>query len=143
MSSNIQRLGAALSDRMKRTAGAAVPTCLELGAITANLSLVTDGLRVPIPRGEYLVNITLASETYRTSADTHSHSGGEHTHSGGTHAQYTGSGEHTHDGGAHTHSGGEHTHRLPENFAALKAGDRVLVAWCGNEPVVVAVVTAS
>lgn len=83
MSSNIQRLGAALSDRMKRTAGAAVPTCLELGAITANLSLVTDGLRVSIPRGEYLVNITLASETYRTSADTHSHSGGEHTHSGG------------------------------------------------------------
>ena len=79
MSSNIQRLGAALSDRMKRTAGAAVPTCLELGAITANLSLVTDGLRVSIPRGEYLVNITLASETYRTSADTHSHSGGEHT----------------------------------------------------------------
>ena len=113
MSSNIQRLGAALSDRMKRTAGAAVPTCLELGAITANLSLVTDGLRVSIPRGEYLVNITLASETYRTSADTHSH------------------------------SGGEHTHRLPENFGALKAGDRVLVAWCGSEPVVVAVVTAS
>ena len=98
MSSNIQRLGAALSDRMKRTAGAAVPTCLELGTITANLSLVTDGLRVPIPRGEYLVNITLASETYRTSADTHSHSGGEHTHSGGAHAQYTGFGEHTHDG---------------------------------------------
>lgn len=51
MSSNIQRLGAALSDRMKRTAGAAVPTCLELGAITANLSLVTGWAAGAYPPG--------------------------------------------------------------------------------------------
>lgn len=32
---------------------------------------------------------------------------------------------------------------LPDNFRGLKNGDRVLVAWCGNEPVVIAIVVSS
>lgn len=36
-----------------------------------------------------------------------------------------------------------HTHTMPENIRALQAGDRVLVAWCGNEPVVIATVVSS
>lgn len=32
---------------------------------------------------------------------------------------------------------------LPETFRGLKAGDRVLVAWCGNEPVVISIVVGS
>lgn len=32
---------------------------------------------------------------------------------------------------------------LPPTFRGIKAGDRVLVAWCGNEPVVISIVTSS
>ena len=39
--------------------------------------------------------------------------------------------------------GGAHSHALPSVFRSLKGGDRVLVAWCGNEPVVIAVVVSS
>ena len=35
------------------------------------------------------------------------------------------------------------SHALPDAFRALKSGDRVLVAWCGNEPVIVAIVVGS
>lgn len=36
-----------------------------------------------------------------------------------------------------------HNHALPSELRALKAGDRVLVAWCGFEPVVIAIVVSS
>lgn len=110
MSTNMERLSDVLSGRMKKTSSAAVPTTLELGVINHNLSLTTDSIPTPIPRGDYMVDITLAGGT--TSEDTHSHDGGE---------SYT-----------HSHS-----------FRSLNAGDRVLVAWCGNEPVVLAVVISS
>lgn len=37
----------------------------------------------------------------------------------------------------------DHSHGLPSVFRALKSGDRVLVVWCGFEPVVVSIVTNS
>ena len=40
-------------------------------------------------------------------------------------------------------SGETHSHQLPGAFRGLQAGDRVLVAWCGTEPVVIAIVTSS
>lgn len=127
---NMERLGNTLDGRMKRTSGAAVPTFIELGIINKNLSLTTDSLKSPIPKGDYMVDIRLTSPTYNTSSTTHSHSGGTHGgHSVGT--------------GDHSHSGGAHTHRVPEEFRALEAGDRVLVAWCGNEPVVISIVVSS
>lgn len=116
MSSNKQRLGAILAAHMKKTSAAAIPTALELGTIGGNLSLTTDSFPVPIPKGDYMTNLTLAGGTYKTGSDTHAHEGG---------AQYT------------------HSHELPGCFRAMKAGDRVLVAWCGNEPVVVAIVVSS
>lgn len=112
MSSNMQRLGATLSDRMKKTSAAAVPTTLELGTIGSNLSLTTDSLPVPIPKGDYLMNLMLASDSYRTGTEANA-------------------------------DGGEHSHALPGCFRSLKSGDRVLVAWCGNEPVVLAVLVSS
>lgn len=118
MSSNIQRLGETIAGRMKKTANAAVPTCIELGIINSNLSLTTDSLKIPIPRGDYMVNLMLTGQSYETSSETHSHSGYDHSHSGG----------------AHRHS---------VTLRKLRSGDRVLVAWCGNEPVVVAVVVSS
>lgn len=129
MSSNIERLGNVLGGRMKQTASAAVPIGIELGSIGSNLSLTTDSIKSPIPRGAYMVNLMLVSSTYNTNSTTHSHSGG-------THSQMSGTGSHSHDGGAHTH-------RLPEAFRSLREGDRVLVAWCGHEPVVIAIVVSS
>lgn len=134
MSSNMQRLGDTLSSRMKKTSAASIPTTIELGTIGSNLSLTTDSIRTPIPKGDYMINLTLTSDTYDTSSETHSHSGGSHSHSGS---------DHSHSGGSHTHDGGAHSHELPSVFRALKQGDRVLVVWCGNEPVVVAVVVSS
>ena len=134
MSSNMQRLGNTLASRMKTTSAAAIPTTIELGVIDSNLSLITDSLPVPIPKGDYMINLMLAGDSYSTSSETHSHEGGSHSHSGT---------DHTHDGGSHTHDGGDHSHELPSAFRSLEEGDRVLVAWCGNEPVVIAVVVSS
>lgn len=125
MSSNVQRLGEILHGRMTRTASEAQSICLELGTITASLGLTTDSIKTPIPKGCYMVDISL-SGSYQTVSASHTHSGGSH-------------GGHTAGDGGHTHSGGSHTHGMP----SLKSGDRVLVAWCGNEPVVVAVVVSS
>ena len=108
--SNMQRLGEMLSDRMKATAGAAVKVTMELGTINSNLSLSTDSLQSTIPKGAYMVNLMLTGGRQTSSENL----GGE-----------------------------EHSHVLPESFRGLQAGDRVLVAWCGNEPVVFAVVVSS
>lgn len=128
MSKNMQRLGATLSNRMKKTAKGAAPTTIELGVVNSNLSITTDSLQAAIPKGDYMVNLML---TGSRSTSTESH-----THTGGSHAQYSGS-------GSHTHSDGEHSHYLPGGFRGLRSGDRVLVAWCGTEPVVIAIVTSS
>ena len=114
MSTNIQRLGNTLAGRMKTTAARAIPTTMELGTITQNLSLVTDSLRSSIPRGEYMVNILLTADAYQTKEEKSKEDDEE-----------------------------MHSHGLPDTFRGLQAGDRVLVAWCGHEPIVIAIVKAS
>lgn len=128
MSENIEKFATLMSNRMQRTANAAIPNTLELGKITSNLALVPDSFRIPIPKGDYMVNLRLTSgmETSET----------EHQHSGGAHAQESGT-------GVHTHTGGKHKHMLPMEHRGLQPGDRVLIAWCGNEPVVIAIVISS
>lgn len=126
---NAKRLGATLSDRMKQTANAAVPISIELGIVNANLSITPDSVAYSIPKGEYMVNILLTSDPY-TSRETHEHSGGAHGgHEGGD--------------GTHTHSGGLHRHMMPPEYRGLQPGDRILIAWCGYEPVVIAIVVSS
>lgn len=110
MSNNLQRLGAELASRMKKTAGAAVPVTVELGTINQNLSLSVDSLNTPIPKGDYMVNLIFAAGEYETSS---------------------------------SYGVDGHSHRLPSVFRALKPGDRVLVVWCGFEPVVTCVITKS
>lgn len=78
MSRNIQRLGETLSDRMIKTANAAVSIETELGTINENMSLKPDSLQVDIPQGDYMI----------------------------------------------------------QAGQKLRPGDRVLIAWCGNEPVI-------
>lgn len=112
---NMQRLSLTLDGRMKKTSSAAIPTTIELGTINANLSLTTDSLPVPIPKGDYTINIMLAGGSNQTGSETLSYGGESLTHS----------------------------HSLPSAFRGLRGGDRVLVAWCGNEPVVVAIVVSS
>lgn len=133
MGTNIQKLGATLSNRMKSTANGAVPTTLELGVVNSDLSITTDSLQDAIPKGDYMVNLLLTGSR-NTSADGHSHGGDDDN---GAHAG------HTAGDGAHSHSGGYHSHTLPDSHRGLRAGDRVLVAWCGYEPVVIAIVVGS
>lgn len=114
MSKNLQRLGEKLSERMRKTAGAAVPVTVELGTIKSNMALDVDSLDTPIPKGQYMVNIMLASSSYRTTSERCSDQEDE-----------------------------THSHGLPSVFRALRSGDRVLVVWCGFEPIVVSVITKS
>ena len=59
MSKNIERFATMMSDRMKQTSNAAVPTTIELGTVNSNLSITPASLGVPIPQGEYMVNLLL------------------------------------------------------------------------------------
>lgn len=136
MTSNIQRLGDTLANRMKKTANAAVPTILELGTIGSGLILTTDSIKTPIPPSQYMIAITLAHQTYYTYNELNSSANAPHVHEGGEHGQCKGSGHHVHD------TDGLHDHRLPSVFRGLRPGDRVMVAWCGNEPVIVSIVVS-
>lgn len=126
---NTKRLAQVLADRMKATSNAAVRTTIELGTYNADRSITPDSLRMRIPKGQYMINFMLTDDTYTTS-ETISISGGEHT-------QKEGSGYHEHN------NVGRHNHRLPAKLLPLVAGDRILIAWCGTEPVVIAKVVTS
>lgn len=74
MGKNLQRLGASLASRMKKTSQGMIPIVTELGTITQNLSLKVDGLNTLIPKGEYMVNIMLSGGSYTTStSEDHAH----------------------------------------------------------------------
>ena len=129
MGSNMQRLGKTLSARMRQTSASAVPTTMELGTVNSDYSITPDGLQAAIPKGDYMVNIMLTGSA-KTSSETHTHSGG--THSG-----------HSSGSGGHSHDGGEHSHEMPASYRGIKPGDRVLLTWCGNDLVVIAIVVSS
>lgn len=114
MRSNKQRLGDEISGRMVRTAAASVQTCVELGVIGAGLTLTTDSIKSAIPKDQYMVDIRLAAGSYNTSTTTNT--------------------------STITHESWTHSHRLPSSFRCLNVGDRVLVVWAGNDPVIVAIV---
>ncbi|MBQ9348903.1 MAG: hypothetical protein IJT94_16450, partial [Oscillibacter sp.] len=120
----------------------------------------TNNMKTPIPKGSYSLcrQLTLgqtdAHFTYTIAAGnpydgTHDHgSSGSHNHSGGTHEGHgTGDGQHTHSGdGQHVHNNeGPHIHDvlLPEKLRSPQPGDRVLVAWVQNEPIVVDIIVKS
>ncbi len=135
MRSNLQRYGDVLASRTKKTANAAVPLYLELGKIESNLYLKVDSVKDPIASDQYLISLSLTHENYFSYNEMNSSAAAPHHHEGGTHAQKGGSGHHTHDDGLHDH-------RIPSVFRKLQEGDRVLVAWCGAQPVIVDIVVA-
>ena len=106
MTTNMKRLSATLSNRMRQTSSAAITTAVELGTVNSNLSITPDSLRTPIPKGDYMVNLMLAGNKQTDTSDGHSHG-------------------------------------LTSALRGIQSGDRVLIAWCGNEPVVIAVVVSS
>lgn len=124
---NTKRLANVLANRMKETSNASRRTIIELGTYNMDGSITPDSLRTRIPKGEYMINFMLIDDTF-TSADTISISGGAH-------AQKEGSGYHEHN------NVGEHTHKVPRKLFPLQPNDRILIAWCGTEPVVIAKVT--
>lgn len=126
---NTKRLANVLANRMKDTSNAAVRTTIELGTYNQDHSITPDSLRVRIPKGEYMINFVLTNDVYTASEDI--------SFSGGAHFQEVGSGAHEHN------NVGMHNHRLPPKLFPLQEGDRILIAWCGTEPVVIAKVTRS
>lgn len=113
MKTNIQKLGSLLDSRMKQNSGAATKTVLEFGVINGNLSLTTDSIKTPIPKGDYMTSLSLTHNDYK---------GYDQENGGDTEA---------------------HSHRMPSVFRRIQPGDRVLVAWVGFEPVVVDILVSS
>lgn len=117
MGKNIDRFASIMSNQMKKTSNAAIPTTIELGTVNADLSITSDSLRDTIPVGDYMINLMLTGEHITEAAGDH--------------------------GGHETGTAGEHSHQLPSTFRCLQSGDRVLIAWCGNDPIVIAIVVSS
>lgn len=125
MSSPIEELGKLMDGQMKNVMRANMGISLELGVIGSNLSLSVASLGNAIPKGDYMVSLHLIDNIMKLNttdvalstdqADGHSHTINEH----------------------------KHTVTLPARLRGIKAGDRVLVAWVGTEPVVVDIVVSS
>lgn len=135
MSSNILRLGNTLAGGMQKTARTAVPVTVELGTINSDLSLTTDTLNGNISPSDYMIDLQLTHENYYSYDEMNSSANAPHHHEGGEHSQMEGNGKHTHDDGLHDH-------RVPSVFRRLQPGDRVLVMWVGNEPIITAIVVS-
>ena len=109
-------LGNTLQSNIQNVARITNTISTELGKINSDFSLTTDSFTVPIPKGDYMVDISLTSNHGMT---------------------IDGAGQH----GGHESGNGSHTHTVKPR--CLQAGDRVLVAKAGTERIVVAVVTSS
>lgn len=131
MSSNVQKLGDALSDRMKATSQNTIPIVLELGLVNGDLSVSVDSLPNPIPQTDYMIALHRTHETYYTYNELYN---SEMVPSRSPHKHIDSGHQHTKDG--------LHDHRVSSVFRRIEPGDRVLVAWVGHEPLVVEIFVA-
>ena len=127
-------LGRVLKSEMNKSADK--PLVLDFGEIQGDYSLKTNTYSMPIPVEDYQVCRTL---TYGKKDDVLTKTKeGQGNHGHGSSGQHGG-----HEGGdgAHTHpdSEGKHVHDvlIPEKMRTVKPGDRVLVAWVGNDAVII------
>lgn len=111
------KLASVLSRRMKKENES--PLVLDFGEIRENGSLVTNTFPVPIPKGDYSICRHVGGLQFSV------FQGGHSGHEEQTEIYHTGS----------------HTHIVAP--PAVKAGDRVLVAWVQNEAVIVDVIVKS
>lgn len=138
----INKLARVIQKRTKEVT--ATPPVLDFGVIQPDMSLLTNKFPIPIPQTDYMVcrSVQLGATDdilYKTQYSGKDNSG-EHSHDDG--------GGHTHsnpDAGYNTHThaknaeGEQHVHDtlIGEKMRWLTAGDRVLVAWVGDDPVVI------
>ncbi len=90
---------------------------LDYGVIQGDLSLVTNTFPVAIPKSDYMCcrHLQAIPEDKRWTTE----SAGSHTHPGG-----------------YGSKAGSHRHKFQPHWV-LEKGDRVLVAWVQNDPVVI------
>ena len=122
---HIEELGKMLTSHTQNIAKANKGIAVELGSINSDLSLKVASLGNSIPKGDYMVSLHLkvsSLELETDSVDLTTEKAEEH--------------QHTIDG--HTHN-----IELPSQLRGLRAGDRVLVAWVGTEPIVIDIVVSS
>ena len=108
-----EKLALELQRRMQVVNAANTAMFPEIGTITGSVGLKLSSVNNTIPKGEYLVSRILTFDSSQPFTTT----------------EIT----------------GEHDHKvpLPKKLSPLKSGARVLVIWCGYEPVVVSVLENS
>lgn len=94
---------------------------LDFGEIQGDMSLLTNRFPCPIPQADYMVCRQLALGR-----------------DGDTLTETPISGEHPN----HTAGDGKHRHNIPipEKMRSVQPGDRVLVAWAGDDPCVIDII---
>lgn len=116
----INKLAGVLQGRMKSMAEQ--PASLDIGQIGSDMSLTTNQFPQPIPKNDYLVCRQLTLGPVRAELTTTAQDG-SHSHPG------------VGGGGSHSHSV-----LIPEKMRKLKPGDRVLVAWLGDDACVIDII---
>lgn len=122
---HIEELGKMFDSHMKNINSANKSITVELGVINPNFSLKVASLGNSIPKGDYMVSLHL--KVVSIELETNS-------------VELTTDKTEDHE---HTIDGHKHEFKLPSQLRGLKAGDRVLVAWVGTEPIVIDIVVSS
>lgn len=141
MMKNMKKLGETLMGNMQEVSRANTGITAELGTITSKMGLQVASLGNEIPKGDYLVSLHLKSGKAGSVMAKTVSGQGTHPHGpSGSHSQESGTGSHSHPA-----SEGAHVHDvpLPSTLRGLAPGDRVLVIWCGNDPVVTDILQSS
>ena len=125
MSNPIEDLGKIMDTQMKSIVKGNQGITTELGTITANMGLSVSSLGNVIPKGDYMIslhlrNVSLILDTTEVEQETD-----------------------TEDEHSHTIDKHKHQVTLPNKLRGIQAGDRVIVAWVGTEPVVIDIVVSS
>lgn len=124
----INKLAGVMQVRMKNMADK--PSVLDIGQIGSDMSLTTNQFPKPIPQTDYLVcrQLTLGATGEKLTTTLTDKAGNPL------------------DGDHNNHTAGEnygkhkHTVIIPEKMRSIKPGDRVLVAWVGDDAVVVDII---
>lgn len=120
----INKLAGVMQGRMKNMADK--PSVLDIGQIGGDMSLTTNQFPRPIPQTDYLVcrQLTLGATGNRLTSTLTDKAGNPL------------------DGQHEGHADGKHKHTVvvPEKMRSIKPGDRVLVAWVGDDAVVVDII---
>lgn len=119
----INKLASILQGRMHETGKK--PQAIDFGEIQGDMSLLTNQFRQPIPQGDYMVcrQLTLGPKDDKLTTTPQEKDGEHKNHTAGE------------DYGKHLHDV-----VIPEKMRSIKPGDRVLVAWVGDDACVIDII---